>query len=141
MIDLLRDRLSKADRVIVQIAAALKPFMVQRRANRPGGCYCVADCYESGDPHTAACDRLNRLMASSDWYLKKEAEMPKILEDEREMLLFGIRNAVATTAHITTLKAGDESEAMIKAIADELIDLGFRREPLNVYGPGSRQQA
>lgn len=82
MIDLLRDRLSKADRIIVQIERALKHFQVEERANRPGGCYC-----EDGEggyhSHTEYCEDANTLMSSASWYLKKLPDMPDVLIDNR----------------------------------------------------------
>lgn len=135
MIDLLRERLGKADGIIVQIERVLKYWQTEEQANRHGGCYCEDD--EGGyHNHTGYCERANTLMNSARWYLKKTAEMPAMLKDEREMLMFGIRNAVAGTAHVTRLQAGTQSEEMIAAIALELEDLGFRREKLNVRGPG-----
>lgn len=126
MIDLLHGRLDKADRIIVQIEGALKPYVVQRRANRPGGCYCVADRYESGDPHTPACDRLKTLYSSASWYLKKTAEMPDVLVDDRATMRFGVINAMANTADKHGL-VPEQGVVLAEAIVKELESLGFRR--------------
>lgn len=40
-------------------------------------------------------------------------------------LKFGIRNAIATTANLTGLRAGSVSELLVEAIAAELQTLGY----------------
>lgn len=120
MIDLLRERLTKADRIIVQVERALRHFQREERANRPGGCYC-----EDGEGgyhnHTGYCERASQLMSATRWYLKREEVVPPILISDADAI------KAIVLSHLRDTKGAIEFRELAEKITVNIMEQGFRR--------------